>query len=691
MQARSFALITNARDASWAADAQQRGALGDVRLIALTLRGRLAARAARLQVDSADWLAGRLDRNTLRMDARFYARFWSEFNEIRELSVVDTLAGWRGYPLLVMQSAHLSYWLTEALSAACVAQLLIEAYKPDAVWLPPATDPPASYWCSPSVNMDADALAGLCERRGVAVHRMPHANATDRSSSTHLIRDAIQRVWSSLQGWHADAPTEMPSATPMYSVTRRGGRGSVLAVSHAYHYAQQIAPYLIDLRRSGFDVACGLHEAISDDIQTQLENAGVACIALPPLVESARAACDLTETATAAFQQVDAAMQEGSLLRDRTGDSFWPLVRSRFQRLFVEDIPTTAAHLMTAERLVDDLSPDVLLTGLSESGIDAAFPLAARRANCPSVGFQHGLILNGNAPFVSPATDKFALWGKSTQRQLPHLHDASPVVGHAAYAEPASDAPKASRVAERLGLDPARPICLFLGAMGWATNDVDRYAEMQILSAVLDLEHAIPGLQLILRLHAGEDVTAMQALAELHDSTAILQPDAALADLLNACDVVVTQTTTGGLEALLADRPIVYLNICSDRDWLPYATAGAAAGVYAPDDLAPAVRTALNATDAKSEANEAARQQFIADAVACTGVMAADAMTQLCASAIEGRRMRPVTDLPGRTDSFADYLQRSRAFADASNPTWAPPLPTPEIRTRTTANEEVYA
>ncbi|MCH7873048.1 MAG: hypothetical protein IID33_15235, partial [Planctomycetes bacterium] len=344
----------------------------------------------------------------------------------------------------------------------------------------------------------------------------------------------------------------------------------------------------------------------------------------------------------------------------RNGIPFWPLIRPKFRTLFSNDIPLTVAHLTAAEEIIESVQPDLLLAGLCEASTDAAYALAAGAAGVPSLGLQHGTILKGHADSVAFATDEFAVWGRSARRTL--ARDSDVIVGNADFEERYATSPARTSVAS-VEIDPARPVCLYLGAVGWAVNDVDRYAEENLFATVFDLRKAMPDVQLIMRLHAGEATELLREMARERGVDAIIDPNASLQELLELSDVVVSQTTTAGLEAMIAGKPVIYLNIHCERDWLPYAECGAAVGVYEADQLAPAVKRVLSDATLREELARKARPLIAEQVDGLTGD-SARRMADLCERTIGERR--------GETGRTA-YLNRMTAFMYNADSNWKPP------------------
>jgi len=99
-----------------------------------------------------------------------------------------------------------------------------------------------------------------------------------------------------------------------------------------------------------------------------------------------------------------------------------------------------------------------------------------------------------------------------------------------------------------------------------------------------------PDWQVVIRYHPGEMVDPAHWPKQAYVSTA--QDD--LATLLKSVDVVVTMTSTVGLEGLLLGKPLVTIDQSVFREDAPYAQMGLARGVDDLDDLEPALVETLS-------------------------------------------------------------------------------------------------
>jgi len=84
-------------------------------------------------------------------------------------------------------------------------------------------------------------------------------------------------------------------------------------------------------------------------------------------------------------------------------------------------------------------------------------------------------------------------------------------------------------------------------------------------------------------------------------------PTVDLASLLAACDLVVTVNSTVAIDAMALGIPA--LSVGMPNNLTPFVTAGGIAGVYAPDELRPALARLLW--------DDAARAELVAKGLSC--------------------------------------------------------------------------
>ncbi|MCK5018758.1 MAG: glycosyltransferase, partial [Candidatus Peribacteraceae bacterium] len=83
--------------------------------------------------------------------------------------------------------------------------------------------------------------------------------------------------------------------------------------------------------------------------------------------------------------------------------------------------------------------------------------------------------------------------------------------------------------------------------------------------------------------------------------------DIDLTELLMISEIVITDLSTVGLEAMLLNTPVITVNFTGKPDAMPYASSGAAIGVSDPNKLKEAVQSILNNQDTKNRLQQNAK------------------------------------------------------------------------------------
>jgi len=115
-----------------------------------------------------------------------------------------------------------------------------------------------------------------------------------------------------------------------------------------------------------------------------------------------------------------------------------------------------------------------------------------------------------------------------------------------------------------------------------------------VFSAVAELDNV----NLVIKQHPGEgDIYTdliNKSLKNYSINVQICPTDSNTLELLYACDLVITKSSTTGLEGVALNKPLIILNLSGDPDPVDYVDQGVAVGVYDADDLKNAILLLLN-------------------------------------------------------------------------------------------------
>lgn len=306
------------------------------------------------------------------------------------------------------------------------------------------------------------------------------------------------------------------------------------------------------------------------------------------------------------------------------------------QRLFVERFDVMAEQLEYAAEVLDAVGPSVLLVGNDRWYVSLAFVEAARRRGIPSVCVQDGIATDA-AYWRWIGADMFVASSEEVAEILRLAGVAEERV--AVSGQPRYDrlfemrGRSGSTAREELGISEGGPVVLFATQPHQSadyTADVTR--------AILQ----VPGTRLLLRPHPAEPAGRYEAYAAEHGPRVSLATGRDLPTTILAADLVVIESSTVGLEAILLGRPVVTANFAGTPTLVPYAERRLARRARHPAELTALIAEAL-AGPAPDDASGRALERFAGPFDGRAGARAADVVTRIA----EGNHVLPPAGLAG--------------------------------------------
>ena len=165
-----------------------------------------------------------------------------------------------------------------------------------------------------------------------------------------------------------------------------------------------------------------------------------------------------------------------------------------------------------------------------------------------------------------------------------------------------------SNVCQRYRIPQDKAIILlltgyFVEGGGWTSGQ-----RKQFIMAICEATSKLPQSKLIIKLHpVVEKESDYQEIIKDLPEPPIICRDVPLWELLHACSLTITVTSTGGLEAMAASKPLVTVNFFNNES--PFTEASGATVVREADELLPALQTILH--QGLSEEKKKAAADFV--------------------------------------------------------------------------------
>lgn len=304
------------------------------------------------------------------------------------------------------------------------------------------------------------------------------------------------------------------------------------------------------------------------------------------------------------------------------GVPLWLAVSPRLEQVW-QEFAAWAAYCEASRTALLREGVEVVVTHQEELAEERALALVSRQLGIPSLFCQHGP--ESDYPIWSPTvTSHVTVWGDGSLPSMTRRAEANGttvvVTGEPSldHADGTVERGHREGTLAKLGLDPRKKSVLVMAqpavpftALSMAT-DPERFA-----AAIVHAAAALKECQFIYKLHYAdggqferqlERTNALPANLRLLDHNEARHRGLDTLRLAGACDLLVTQSSTSGLEGLLVGTALLVVNLTGRADLLRYVQDGAAAGVRVEQDLAPAILAALEVESGTGVGGEAVRR-----------------------------------------------------------------------------------
>jgi glycosyltransferase involved in cell wall biosynthesis len=201
------------------------------------------------------------------------------------------------------------------------------------------------------------------------------------------------------------------------------------------------------------------------------------------------------------------------------------------------------------------------------------------------------------------------------------------------------DARQRSEIRARYGFGADRTIVLYATQPVLWRKVVTRETLEQNVRAIADAVRRDPTRQLVLKLHPRED-PADYAFCERLNPAVMVIPTAEMPELIAACDLFVSSSSSTVLLAMMLDRPIITVNFDHVPHFDQYESIGGTLHVRTHAAFAEALDRALDDPDARAAL--AAQQRSVLERYTRFDGHAADRIAALLAESVGARRPAPI-------------------------------------------------
>ena len=224
----------------------------------------------------------------------------------------------------------------------------------------------------------------------------------------------------------------------------------------------------------------------------------------------------------------------------------------------------------------------------------ATYTAAARSLGIPSVGVQHGTIMPMHMIYAippgqvegAPLPDYFAAYGEFA-KEIISVHGAYPprrvwITGGTRFDHLVNDPPQAGAARQRLGLPHDKRVVLVTTQLfPWFPA-----AARAIFKATKNRKDCL----VCLKTHSRDvPVEVYRQICREVGAENVLFFEGQFDDLLAACDVLISASSTTILEAILLDRKTICVNFSDEPERYPYVADGGSLGARSEEQVGAAL------------------------------------------------------------------------------------------------------
>jgi CDP-glycerol glycerophosphotransferase (TagB/SpsB family) len=293
------------------------------------------------------------------------------------------------------------------------------------------------------------------------------------------------------------------------------------------------------------------------------------------------------------------------------------LLFDRLQQVFKFKIRELIELIEYAEQKIQASSPSALITMEDVTPIKRSISKLFEINNIPSIVIQHGITTKDMAGFgVMPVESRVqAIWGNSSYRwHSIRGNNRQKITGNPSFDKLYGLKYDKRKICDNLGLNPDEKIILittsrFAGIESKYTIENEEKLIRNTFKALKTLKNE----QIIVKLHPAYQEIYSSIILNLayEESINIKIFKDSLWDLFAISDMLITFTSTTGLEAIIFDKPVIIIDLVYKEDISGYGSSGAAI-VYNQENIVPYIENTLY-NYKLHEKYIAARKKFVYD------------------------------------------------------------------------------
>ena len=249
--------------------------------------------------------------------------------------------------------------------------------------------------------------------------------------------------------------------------------------------------------------------------------------------------------------------------------NLWKIMEKEFMILFFNFFLRAFEYFKVMLNAIETEDPNLIVVLNDRNMFGKSASLAGNLKGKKTLCIQHGTF--GNIVRKPSISDKIAVFGKYDRDSLIKRgieKEKIIITGQPRYDLPYRKKFDKNKTCKKLGIDPNKRIVVFTTQLEYPTQEP---AIKETLEAVKDT----PDVQMVFKLHPFHDRPLLPKLNNIIEKyrkygiRTIIVEEINIYELLNICDVMITEDSTAWLDAFVLGKPVISMNLGSHRNPIP--------------------------------------------------------------------------------------------------------------------------
>lgn len=283
------------------------------------------------------------------------------------------------------------------------------------------------------------------------------------------------------------------------------------------------------------------------------------------------------------------------------GINFWSAVKWNFHYLLHDRLIAVAQQLKWFDQVILQIKPNIVLVGAcTMPSFVRAHVLLAKNKGIPVVEIQHGMYTPAT-PRATPLCDRICVWGdyaKEVLKSAGATDDQIIVTG----------SPKYDLLLEKIKEYSHRGMLRRQKRLLLVTGGPYEDIYLRVIRELGSFLKTRDDILLVVKPHPAESGELYKSIArEFHPRVTVEKPTEDIQNLLLKADVLITISSTVGIDAAIANKPIILLKTTNIGE-IPYQHISME--VQRAEEIASVVKNLADRNDRQDEVLEA-REKFV--------------------------------------------------------------------------------